>query len=1198
MNTQPTRVLPSRTLALVSGVLLSILGLMVLSGWAFDVSALKSVFPGLGAMRANTAESLFLSGVALALLSLENRSKQIRWLVLVLGTIVFVIGSLTLVEHLSGWRLGIDQILFGREAVELSNPNPGRMSPTAALGLVIAGMALILASLRASSQWRHSARSGSALGLSMIVFGAMAVSTNLLNTTLHFHLWAYTRVGAHTGFGFVLLGAGLLAVVRAEGGLKWSMESPTTAGMLIGIASLLAVAIISDNFTYRLQQDDLLVGHSQEVLKEIAAIAGDMASLESGQRGFIILGDDQLLNAREKTEAAIQANLSKVRGLTVDNLDQQRRLDLLEPMIAERNDWGDKTITARRKSGFGAAQALLAFGTGIRLSNKITGTLNAMRDEEYALLDVHRRKSEITTTATFLLLPLGLFLSLTTVSLAISFLNAGVNDRLEAERALRSTNEHLRSTEDRFRLLISGVKDYAIFLLDTDGRVATWNPGAKILKGWEADEIIGQHFSRFYSSTEIENGKPQRELEIAKAEGRYEEEGWRVRKDGSRFWAHVLITAVRDDQGQLTGFAKVTRDLTDPRLKEQTIKEEEERLAAVIGSAMDAVITVDENQIITLFNPAAERIFLCSADEAIGKSLDRFIPDRYRGKHLSHLRNFGQTNTTRRRMGELSSIYGLRSSGEEFPIEASISQAQIGQHRVFSVILRDITQRKHAEEEMRRQASLLDLAPVLVRDIDNRIVYWSSGLERIYGYSREEAIGTISHDLLKTDFPVPLEQIEQSLMNEGGWEGELVHLAKDGSRVVVASQWVFCIATQKGTPIRILEVNADVTARKKAEQAHLRSQKLEGLGTLAGGIAHDFNNILLAINGNAKLAAEDLAAGHPALESVNEISKAGARAADLVRRILAFSRPQELKREVIQMQPVVEEALKLVRATLPATIEFRTQFAEKLPAVLADATQIHQIVVNLATNAAHAIGPKPGLIEFRLDLIKLNDEYPALSPGIKGGQLRYFARQRQWVWDESCYSGPNLRSILYYKKARRGHRGNLGLAVVHGIVTNYGGSVRVYSEPGKGTVFHLYFPATESVAETETKKTFKVQRGQNEHILYVDDEEELVLLGTRMLQRLGYKVTGYTDAARALEDFRIQTTRLRRSCNRYVDARNVRSRSCPGIIRSTSGYPDYRDFGVRAPGRSRKSTKHGTSRFDPEAPRHGPTRSNPRPGNS
>jgi PAS domain S-box-containing protein len=470
-------------------------------------------------------------------------------------------------------------------------------------------------------------------------------------------------------------------------------------------------------------------------------------------------------------------------------------------------------------------------------------------------------------------------------------------------------------------------------------------------------------------------------------------------------------------------------------------------------------------------------------------------------------------------MGALSPIYGLRSNGEEFPIEASISQAHIAGQTILSVILRDISERNRSEELLRQQASLLDVAPVLVRDLEDRIVFWSSGLARLYSFSRREAEGRISHELLHTQFPEPLKQIQEKLDSTGIWEGELHHRDRDGNQVIVNSQWVL-YRDSHGTPARILELNADITAKKRAESLQLRSQKLESLGTLSGGIAHDFNNILMAITGNTELAIADLPPEHPARQSLAEIDKAVTRATDLVHRILTFSRPSETKRQIIHLQPPVEEALKLVRATLPASIKFCTSFAPNPPTILADSTQVHQVVVNLATNAAHAIGPRTdGVIEIHLETANLIAADPRSSLNLPDG-----AYIRLRVADNGCGMD---RAILdrifdpFFTTKAPGEGTGLGLAVVHGIMKNHDGGIAVRSEPGAGTEFQLFFPsAGQPVAAVEDLPAASRERQHTENILYVDDEEALVHLITRTLGRLGYKVTGETNPVRAVELFR------------------------------------------------------------------------------
>jgi len=248
---------------------------------------------------------------------------------------------------------------------------------------------------------------------------------------------------------------------------------------------------------------------------------------------------------------------------------------------------------------------------------------------------------------------------------------------------------------------MDGVKDYAILMLDPTGHVVTWNTWAEHIKGYRAAEAIGKHFSLFYPAEDVAGRKPERELEIAAAEGRLEDDGWRVRKDGSRFWANVVITALRNDAGELMGFAEVIRDVTERRAGEDALREAEERMRSVVNHVIDGIITIDERGMVESFNPAAEKIFGYPAVEVVGRNVNMLMPEPDHSRHDGHLTNYIRTHQPKI-IGIGREVEGLRSDGSIFPMELAVSEFKLAGRRFFTGIVRDITRRKQLEVERAR----------------------------------------------------------------------------------------------------------------------------------------------------------------------------------------------------------------------------------------------------------------------------------------------------------------------------------------------------------------------------------------------------------------------------------------------------------------------------------------------------------------
>ncbi len=310
----------------------------------------------------------------------------------------------------------------------------------------------------------------------------------------------------------------------------------------------------------------------------------------------------------------------------------------------------------------------------------------------------------------------------------------------------------------------------------------------------------------------------------------------------------------------------------------------------------------------------------------------------------------------------------------------------------------------------------------------------------------------------------------------------------------------------------------DVTDRKWAEEALLAAHKLEAVGVLAGGIAHDFNNILFAIRGNAGLAQADLPASHPARKYVEEIDRSAKRAASLVEQILSFASPKVSSRAVAPLSLVVDEALRFLRSTVPAAIEFRTEWGEDLPPAALDAGQIHQVIVNLVANSAQAIGLRNGRIDLKIEEVELLGKAPPQEPGLRPGQYLLLTLSDDGCGMDRATLGRAFDPFFTAKTLGTGT--GLGLSIVHGIMKGHSGAVTVSSEPGLGTTFRLYFPAAQARPLARPEERPAEDRVRTERILIVDDEEAIVQLIPDLLARKGYRSAAFSGPREALEEFR------------------------------------------------------------------------------
>ena len=434
----------------------------------------------------------------------------------------------------------------------------------------------------------------------------------------------------------------------------------------------------------------------------------------------------------------------------------------------------------------------------------------------------------------------------------------------------------------------------------------------------------------------------------------------------------------------------------------------------------------------------------------------------------------------------------------------------------------EIKERKQAEHELYEQknflGTLLDTIanPVFYQDLTGKYLGCNRAFEDFTNMPRHKIIGKTVHELYPKDIAETFFKKDQELYDKPGKQQyECKVKRNDGkSREIIYEKDV--LRDPDSNVVGIIGVMSDITDRKEME-AHLRrSHKLEAIGTLSAGIAHDFNNILSAVIGYADIAKTKLPENSDAADDIDIVLKAGFRASDLVKQILTFSRESEQDFRPMKIDPIIKEVSKLLRASLPSTIDIR-MMTETEATVFADPTQIHQVIMNLGTNAGHAMRDNGGILDIKLSRMELDAEFTVRYPELQAGLY-----MRLTVSDSGIGIPPDVLDRMFdpfFTTKEKGEGTGMGLSVVHGIVKSHGGAINVYSELGKGSVFNIFLPAIERRTATAKRPEKVLSRG-TERVLFVDDEELLVQLGEKLLGMLGYSVTGMKNSIQALALFK------------------------------------------------------------------------------
>lgn len=510
---------------------------------------------------------------------------------------------------------------------------------------------------------------------------------------------------------------------------------------------------------------------------------------------------------------------------------------------------------------------------------------------------------------------------------------------------------------------------------------------------------------------------------------------------------------------------------------------------------------VDANSLaFIVVNDAAVKKYGYTRDEFLAMTMDQIA---------TPVEDAGETHADDAH-GASSAWRHKAKNGATLFVESTWHEIPFAGRDAVLVLTLDRTEQRRAQERNREQANLLNLASdaIIVRDLDNVVLFWNQGAERLYGYTTQEMIGakTVETIVKERNYEAEIE-----LLKTGFWTGQLTHQSKDGRPIIVNSRWTL-VKDDDGNPKSVLVINTDVTETKKLESQFLRAQRLEGIGTLASGIAHDLNNILSPILMSCGILRKEYE-DEDTLKMLSIIEGSAERGAGIVKQVLTFARGVEGERVLLQLRHLVSELAKVMAQTFPRNIDIQTHFPPDLWTVLGDATQLHQVLLNLCVNARDAM-PQGGSIRLSAENVNIDQHFASMNPGAQLGPHVVLRAS-----DTGSGMSPDTMEKIFdpfFTTKEVGKGTGLGLATVIGIVKSHGGFLTVQSEIGVGTTFSVFLPSSQEKSGEAAKEEAPIVRGRGELVLVVDDEPPIREALVKTLTANGYHAYTAEDGSDAL----------------------------------------------------------------------------------
>ncbi len=592
--------------------------------------------------------------------------------------------------------------------------------------------------------------------------------------------------------------------------------------------------------------------------------------------------------------------------------------------------------------------------------------------------------------------------------------------------------------------------------------------------------------------------------------------GKRYRKDGALIDVEFFGVPVIVD-GKVMGAYGIYRDISELVRTQAALREDEARYRSILEGIEEGYFEVDLAGNMTFFNEALCRLSGYSRGELMGMNTREYTAKENARRMYEIFNKIYRTG----RPAIITDHEIIRKDGATAVLEisATLIKGPTGEPTGFRGVVRDVTERKRIEAELIRTRDFLQsiynssVDGITTTDLNGIVLHTSPMAKEILGYELDDLIGKKVYHFYEHGIE-DAKKIMRELTTKGELRSHEMRFINKSGVLVDVSLSASLLRDEKGKVIGTLGIHRDITGRKKLQAQLQQAQKMEAIGTLAGGIAHDFNNILAAIIGYTELIGLRIKDEAKVRRYLQELRNAGNRARDLIGQVLTFGRQSGEEQQPLYVSVILKEGIKLLRASLPSTIEIRQKIQMDSGKIVANPTQVHQVLMNLCTNAAYAMREEGGVLEINLERIDVDSPTAALHPDLHPGPY-----VRLTVSDTGHGIPPeNLGRIFdpYFTTKEKGEGTGLGLAVVHGIVRSYGGAIEVNSEPGKGSTFQVYFPRIELDVK-EIPRTVEPFPTGNERVLFVDDEESLVEMGREMLEHLGYSVVTKTSSIEALE---------------------------------------------------------------------------------